>query len=145
MAFEVFDRTTKKPSGKPTISISKLGRLSLHRATTEILQANAAKAALLLWDRVDLKIGIQPISPTDNRAYDITYVEKDINAFMSAKRFLDWIGYDYSTTRTFDAVWNEKTGVFEIDIPLEHIDKDKRPLSQRPMTVKKRHDSLKGR
>src|SRR5688500_4714248 len=120
MAFETFDRLSR-PSLKPTVSILKSTRINFNRAATKIMQDRETKSILFLWDKDARKIGFQPIPVSDKRAYDLSYVEKDHTSYTSAKRFLDWIGYNHSVSRVFDVNWNEKTKIFEVSIPKEYI------------------------
>jgi len=85
---------------------------------------------LFLWDKPAAKIGFQPVLAADKRAYDLSYAEKDHTAYTSARRFLQWINYDYSVTRVFEVNWDDKTGIVEVHIPKEYMDKDKRPKNK---------------
>ena len=91
-----------------------MGRIGVNRAATEILRKNDVEYVLLLWDKEELKIGIQLAAKSDARAYHVAYSKKNTGAFFSAKTFLDYIMHDYSQTRSLTAEWNPKEKMLEV-------------------------------
>ena len=71
------------------------------------------------------------LSTTANKskAYTLTFSPeaKGSGAGFSAKTFFDYIEYDYSETRSFDAEWNKTDGILEIEIPAQHLGKVAQP------------------
>ena len=124
MAFEIFTRKHTRLRD-PAISFNRLGRIGLNQAATLVLQKDAVEFVLLLWDKTTGVIAIRPITKKDPRAYRISYAKRGNGSGFSAKTFLDWIGFDYSSTRSFPADWNEREGRFEIK-PLPETLKDER-------------------
>lgn len=93
------------------------GRIALNKTSTAIMEKNAVEFVLLLWDQDNRKVGIRPISKKDPRAYRIKYSPNLGSASFSAKTFFDYIGLNYSQTRTRPAVWNDDDALLEVDIP----------------------------
>lgn len=115
MAYEVFARKVVR-TGTPAISINSLGRIGINQSATEILRKNAVEYVLLLWDKDELKIGIQQGLKTDKRAYCLAFSKKGSGASFSAKTFFTHIKYDFSETRSFTAEWNPKEKMLEIEL-----------------------------
>jgi hypothetical protein len=120
MAFEIFTRKIQRV-GSPTASLTKMGRLALNKAATSKLEGDAVENALLLWDKDRRIIGIRPITKKDDRSYKINYDKKGGGSGFSAKTFFDYIGYDYTETRTLPAKWNEQEMAFLIEVPEAHL------------------------
>src|SRR5690348_15937302 len=99
MAYEIFTRKVIR-AGLPTLTITKLGRLSLNKTATVMLEKNAVEYVLVLWDKDDRKIAIRPITKKDPRAYSVTYGVKGNGAGFSAKTFCDYINLDYTQSRS---------------------------------------------
>ena len=122
MAYEVFTRRIAR-AGNPVISISKLGRIGINQHGARLLKNNGVEFVLLMWDKDRRRIAIRPISIREGRAYKLTFSpdNKGSGAGFSAKTFFDYLEYDYSETRSFNADWNETEGILEIAIPKEHL------------------------
>jgi hypothetical protein len=116
MGYEIFTRKRTRTT-TPTVSISPLGRIGLNQSITKTLAESAVEYVLLLWDKEKHRMAIRPITKKDSRAYGLSHA-KSSTAF-SGKTFLDYIGYDYSETRSFPAEWNEKENILEVELPSE--------------------------
>ena len=120
--WEIFTRKVRK-RGTPAITFSTLGRISLNKAATVPLEKEAVESVLLLWDATSRSVGIRPITKRDDRAYRLAYGKKGNGAGFSAKTFMDYIGYDYSESRSFPLRWDEHESVYIAEIPSEHLEK----------------------
>jgi hypothetical protein len=120
VAYEIFSRKITR-MGSPAVSLNTLGRMGLNKAATTRLEREAIEYVLLMWDAEKRTIGIRPIKKRDSRAYHVSYAKKGNGSGFSAKTFLDYIGYDFSGTRSLAAEWNEAEGLFEIDVPVEQL------------------------
>jgi uncharacterized membrane-anchored protein len=118
MAYEIFTRT-RSTTTTPAISINIKGRVGLNRATTAILKANAVEFILLMWDADKHRMAFRPVVKKDSRAYGVSYIKSA--SMLTAKMFLEHIGYDYSESRSFPATWNESENMLEVDIPVENL------------------------
>ena len=54
-------------------------------------------------------------------AYNVTYGEKGNGAGFSAKTFCDYIGLDYTSSRSLPAAWNDDYTVLEAEVPAEFL------------------------
>ena len=133
MGYIIFERKSRI-AGSPTLTLNKFGRIGLNKPVALLMKKDAVEHILLLWDAELSRIGIRPITKKDARSYRVAYSPRDINAYFSAKTFMDSIGYDYSETRVFPVAWNDEQGLFEAEIPPQHLRKGKDSL---PRLVKK--------
>lgn len=122
MPYEIFVRKVIR-SRDPAIYVNKLGRIRLNHSVTNELTLKAIELVLLMWDKNTSTVAIRPITKKDPRAYRVSYAKKGYASGFSAKTFLDWIGYKYSTqTRSMPAEWSEE-GWLTIQIPQEALQK----------------------
>ena len=128
MGFEVFTREFVRTTD-PKVTITALGRFAINNSATALLKKNGpVDRVLLLWDNVAHKVAIQPLKKSDPRSYSLkAYGPKGRSGTgFSAVTFLDFINYNWSTTRWFPAEWDEHMLIFTI--PQEH-------LTGRPKTI----------
>ena len=120
MAWEIFTRKVRR-SGSPALTLNKLGRISLNKTATAILEKEAVEFVLLLWDAPKRQIGVRPITKKDPRAYRLAYGKKGNGAGFSAKTFMDYVGYDYKESRSFPVRWDEGESMFIGEIPADYL------------------------
>lgn len=118
MAWEIFTRKVRR-GGSPAVTFNKLGRISLNKTATAVLEREAVEFALLLWDATKRQVGIRPITKKDQRAYRLAYGKKGNGAGFSAKTFMDHIGYDYSESRSIPVRWDDGESMFIAELPPE--------------------------
>lgn len=121
MGYTVFERKVTRV-GTPTVSISKLGRIMFNKTAAEIIKEAGAQNVHLLWDADSRKFAIRPIfTKPDSRSYMVRYGNGSAlsGANVNSKTFLDYIGIDYSETRTYAATWNAKEMLLEVELPDE--------------------------
>lgn len=120
MAYEIFANKGARRLTAPAIGITKTGRVNMNKAITKVWRSKNAEFVLLLWDRERRKIAIKP-SKKDSRAYQIGYNTKDNASGFHGLSFIKYIGYDNRDNRMLFAEWNEKEGMFEVDVPVEFL------------------------
>jgi hypothetical protein len=118
--FEIFERKVMR-RGTPTITVTKLGRIAINKTATQVLEKQHVEFVLLMWSTTKHKIAIRPITKKDARAYNVTYGEKGNGAGFSAKTFCDYIGLDYTSSRSLPAAWNDDYTVLEAEVPAEFL------------------------
>lgn len=118
MRYEVFDQKSVQIQS-PAVSVSPSGRIYINQCAAEILEDYGATDALLLWDEGSEMAAIKPVE-ADQRAYRIAYSHKGSGATITAKSFLNWIGYKESGIGpiTVPATWNARRKMLEFTIPL---------------------------
>ena len=120
--WEIFTRKVRK-GGSPAVTFTTLGRMSFNKSATAPLEKDAVENVLLMWDATKRLVGIRTITKKDDRAYRLAYGKKGNGAAFSAKTFMDYIGYDYSESRSFPLRWDEHESVYVAEIPAEHLNK----------------------
>ena len=126
MRYKVFDRK-RHPVGSPTVTFSRLGRMSFNQAATAVMRKLVVEYVVLMWDADSRRCAIKPVNKLDSRSYALNFAKRDSNAGFSAVTFMNHIGWDYKLkTRQFPATWNEEQGMFEVSLD----EAEKSPLRQ---------------
>ena len=120
MAWEVYKRQIIR-TGEPAVTIGKMGRIGLNMVATGILQELKATHAVLMFDREASRCALKVATSKDEGAYTITFNEKSNGSGFSAVTFLNYIHYDWTETRAFNAEWDENGKMFVFSIPKEHF------------------------
>ena len=120
MAWEVFNRKVIL-TGEPAVTLGKMGRISINKHASSVLEKQGIKHVQLLFDAGLLKIAIKAATSKDDGAYKLT-VGYNGNGFgFSAVTFLNHIKYDWTETRSFPAEWSADKSLLVVDIPKEHF------------------------
>ena len=136
MPYEIFTRKVRK-LGTPAVTVTKLGRMALNKAATAPFEKSAVENILLMWDGERKQFAIRPITKKDTRSYKLSYGARGNGAGFSAVTFFDYIGLDYSESRTMAAEWNEQEGMFEVKVPDEYFVQKRQQVM--PLDVGKKH------
>lgn len=120
MAFEIFTRKVQW-GGVPSVTFTTNGRFAFNKASTAYFEKKSIQYVLLMWDAEKKLIGVQPIQEKDARSYKVHFGTKGNGCGFSATTFLRHIGYNISKTTSIPAKWNEKEGMFLIEVPEEHL------------------------
>jgi hypothetical protein len=125
MAYEIFTNKGSRRTSAPAIGIAKSGRVNLNKPITQHLLSKKVEFVLLLWDKERNRIAIKP-SKRDSRAYQLGYSNRDNSAGFHGGSFVKYIGYDNSQARTLYAEWNEKEGMYEVEVREEYLMKNEK-------------------
>jgi hypothetical protein len=120
MAWEVYARQVIR-TGEPAITITKMGRIALNKLASEILDTVHATHVLLLWDKDAQKCGIKVSNSKEAGAYTLTAGLNGNGTGFSAVTFLNYIRYDWTETRSFNAEWDKVEKLLVFSIPKEHF------------------------
>jgi hypothetical protein len=120
LGYEVYEKVVRRTTS-PTMTISKLGRLSFNAAAAETLHKSAVEYVLLLWDKDARKVAVRSTAKKDARAYTIRYAAKYKLAGFAAKTFLNHIQYDFTTTNQYPCTWDEQSEMYEVQLPPERF------------------------
>ncbi len=120
MAWELYERQVIR-TGEPAVTITKMGRIALNKLASEFMENLRAAHAVLLWDRESFKCGIKVANSKDIGAYTLTPGANGNGAGFSAVTFLNFIKYDWTTTRSFTAEWDAAGQMLVFSIPKEHF------------------------
>jgi hypothetical protein len=123
MGFEIFNRKIVW-TGSPTITFTKLGRISFNKAATALIKKNAIENVLLMWDVEKKVIGIRPTAKKEARSYKVYENPKDNGCGFAASTFFKWIGYDLAESRQLPTQWDEQSQTFLIEILPAYLKQD---------------------
>jgi hypothetical protein len=116
MGFEIFNRKVVW-TGTPSITFTKLGRISFNKAASSLIEKNAIENVLLLWDAEKKIIGIRSTAKKDRRTYTVYSTKRGDGCGFSATTFFKWIGYDLSESRSLATQWDEHNQIFTVELP----------------------------
>jgi hypothetical protein len=121
MPWEIYEKVVRR-STSPTLTISKLGRMTFNAAATEVLKTQKASLVLLMWDKEARKIGVRLAAKKDaHTIYTVNYAVKNNSAGFAAKTFLRYISYDDRQTKAYPCEWDPKENAFVVEIPKENF------------------------
>lgn len=130
MPYEIFTRKVRRMAS-PSVTFNKMGRLQFNKAATSRLEKDAVENVLLLWDPGARKVAIRSISKKDPRSYKIAYGIKGNGAGFSSKTFFDYIGLDYSETRSVPVEIGDGDILLEFQIPEDYF----KNINQRQLVI----------
>jgi hypothetical protein len=115
MPFERFTQTGQR--FKPKISIwSKGGQMGLNQGAIVKYNLDNYRYAILFFDREIKRIGIK-FTNEENEEGVINFKTRKTGGVIPAKSFLDFFGIDYSETRKYDLIFDEKSKLYIVDLP----------------------------
>ena len=120
MAWELYARQIIR-TGEPTVTIGKMGRIAFNMKAVAILREHEATHAVLLWNKESHECAVRIASSKDAGAYTLTYNKKYNGAGFSSVTFLNYIRYDWTETRSFNAVWNDSEKMLVFPIPQQYF------------------------
>jgi hypothetical protein len=120
MAWEIYQRQIIR-TGEPTVTIGKMGRIAFNMVATAILSKHKATHVILMWNKESSECAVRIASSKDAGAYILTYNAKYNGAGFSAVTFLNYIRYDWTETRPFNAVWDDSSNMLVFSIPQEYF------------------------
>jgi hypothetical protein len=122
MAWEVFTKKVIR-TGSPVVTLGKMGRVAFNMQATGIFEANHVTHVLLLWDKESHRCAAKVAQSKEPGAYKLTYNVKYNGAGFSAVTFLNYIKYDWTETRAYNAEWDANAKMLIFEIPAEHLGK----------------------
>lgn len=128
--YEIYPRNLARAS-TPTISVTKLGRITMNAAGARILAEKKLTSVFLLWDAEARKFALKPTDKPDSTTYQVRFAKENAGAGFSAKPFLRTIGYDFEESRALSTTWNESDGMFEATLPQEGFNRQRFPRGRK--------------
>ena len=120
MAYEKFERTSVRVEA-PTLSVISAGRIGFNAAACRVLEQNAVRSVVILWDKSAHAIALQPAPKGDRDSYAITFARDGHAATFAAKAFLKHIGWSSKERQTVPATWNPSQRVLEAKLPAKYL------------------------
>lgn len=129
MAYEIYPRNLAR-ANCPTVSVSRLGRITLNTAAVQFLLEKRVANVFLLWDSEARKFALSPTEQSDSSTYQVRFARANAGAGFSAKPFLRLIGYDFEETRALPTAWNDEKQMFEVTLPQEGFNRQRFPRAR---------------
>jgi len=122
MPFEVFTRNFVRASA-PKVTISNFGRISMNTSAAQFLSKTNSGFVVLLWDKSTNRMGIQGVKKEDNRTYNLKAYGPNgrSGAGFSAVTFLNFVRYNWTETRSYEAQWSDADQMLVITVPQEYL------------------------
>ncbi|MFZ0815161.1 MAG: hypothetical protein WAM78_06560 [Candidatus Sulfotelmatobacter sp.] len=106
------------------LSITPDGRITINAAAVRIARDARITSVLLLWDRVNHRLALKAAQRGDKNSYALSIVAASHSGSLRAKSFLGHIGWKAHKRETMSIIWNEKEKMFEVTLPLEHLESE---------------------
>lgn len=124
MSYQVFERKSTR-IGHPAVTINPAGKIYFNQETAEWLRALRVKQVLLLWSSETSMVGVRAAKASDSRAYRLAYNIRGGGATITARSFLNWIGFSKDNSLLTVAVdLNEGQKTIEFEIPEECLEEE---------------------
>ena len=123
VSYTIFDQK-KTRIGRPAVTINPAGRIYFNQEAAGWLAAHRVKRILLMWHSDALMIGIRAGRNNDARAYSLAYSDRGGGASVTAKSFLNWIGFSSDRPVTTEAELNDEKTLIEFEVPEECIEEE---------------------
>jgi hypothetical protein len=120
VAYERFARTSVRVE-EPTLSISGGTRIYFNSAACRILEQNAVKSVVILWDKAAHAIALQAAQKGDKDAYAVTFAAERHAATVVAKTFFKHIGWSSKGRETVPATWSPSQKAMEAKLPAKYL------------------------
>jgi hypothetical protein len=116
MDYEIFDQK-KSRIGRPAVTVHPAGRIYFNQEASYWLVENKVQRVLLLWNQNASMIGIKKARRNDARAYNLAYSSKGGGASITAKSFLNWIGFKVDQASITVEVQISDDPLIEFELP----------------------------
>ena len=133
MAYEVFERKSVRIE-IPALTIAPIadGRIGLNAAACRLFEKAGVKAVRILWDKSTCGVALLAAKKGDKDAYAIVFGSRSI----SAKAFLQHIGWSSDRRQVVPADWDEEQRMLEVKLPSSFVGtpEQKEPKKHKPST-----------
>jgi len=122
MSYEIFEKKSTR-IGHPAVTINSVGKIYFNQETSDWLRDHKVKQVLLGWSRDSLMVIVKAARATDTRAYRVAYNAKGGGATITAKSFLNWIGFTRDMPLlTVGVDLDEERRAIEFEIPTQYLE-----------------------
>ena len=119
MAYELFQKKNIRID-TPAITIVPDGSIALNAAAARILVAAGVRSVLLLWDKENCSLAIKAAEKKNKNSYVVSIV-RNSSGKLRVKAFIDHIGWNAQQRETLPTTWNSREKMFEVTLPIEHL------------------------
>jgi hypothetical protein len=119
MAYEIVPKKMSQRDAPLKLTVRD-GIIALNAAAGDVLTGAAVRFVHLLLDADKGKFAIRPIQKEDENAFVISVRKDKRGATISARSFLNYIGWQANEPVVLDVQWNPKERMMEASLPKEH-------------------------
>lgn len=120
MAYELVPRRASQSDAPLKLTVRD-GIIALNAAAGDVLAGAAVRFVHLLLDADKGKFAIRPIPKEDENSFVISVRKDKRGATISARSFLNYIGWRANEPVVLDVQWNPKERMMEASLPKEHV------------------------
>jgi hypothetical protein len=120
LAYETFERDSVR-SDELSVTIAPTGRIFLNAATSRALEGAGVRAVKILWDKEFCRIALQATKKGERNAYSISRGGASRSSTLTAKAFLQYIGWSAGRRQTVTAKWDAQQRMLEAELPARFI------------------------
>jgi len=120
VAYETFERRSVRVV-ETSVTVSPAGRIVLNAASSRAFEEAGVKAVRILWDKEKFGIALQAARKGDQNAYSIVFGGGSRSSTVTAKAFLQYIGWSSDKSQTVRARWNAQQKMLEAELPARFV------------------------
>jgi len=119
MAYETFERRSVRVE-VPALTVRPEGRIACNAAASRLLENAGVRTVRILWDKDTCGIALQGAQKGDDNAYSVAF-SRARSATVTAKLFLQHIGWSADRRQTVPATWDDQRRMLEAKLPARFV------------------------
>lgn len=119
MAYETFERRAVRVED-PALTVRPDGRIALNAAASRLLENAGVRSVRILWDKTTCGVALQATQKGDNNSYAVAF-SRSRSATVTAKLFMQYIGWSSNHRQTVPAKWDEQRKMMEARLPVRFV------------------------
>lgn len=135
MAYETFERKSVRVED-PALTVRPDGRIAFNAAASRVLVNAGVRTVRILWDKTTCGLAVQAAPKGDSNSYSVAF-SRNRSATLTAKLFLQYIGWSSARGQTIPASWDEQRKMMEARLPARFVGSAARATSEVEDSVQK--------
>jgi hypothetical protein len=119
VAYETFERKSVRVE-VPALTVRPEGRIACNAAASRLLENAGVRTVRILWDKETCGIALQAAHKGDGNSYSVAF-SRSGSATVTAKLFLQYIGWSSTRGQTVPANWDEQRKMLEAKLPARFV------------------------
>jgi hypothetical protein len=128
MAYETFERKAVRVE-EPAVTVRPEGRIAFNAAASRLLENAGVRTVRILWDKTTCGLAVQAAPKGDSNSYSVAF-SRSRSATVTAKLFLQYIGWTSASRQTVPARWDEQRKMMEAKLPPKFVGSAARAASE---------------
>jgi hypothetical protein len=128
MAYETFERKAVRVE-EPAVTVRPEGRIAFNAAASRLLENAGVRTVRILWDKTTCGLAVQAAPKGDSNSYSVAF-SRSRSATVTAKLFLQYIGWTSASRQTVPARWDEQRKMMEAKLPPKFVGSVARAASE---------------